>query len=217
MAFGANAFVSEIQNQGVLHLNRFLVSFGNIPGLAASQNINLKERLTMRAEAVRLPTAVFANADSIGPRAGYGPIESIPYGVVFDEIPITFSVDGHAEVHRFFYEWTNLIVNYRAQGQRYNSVSSINNAKAYEVEYKDNYVTDIEIRIYEPHCKVEENIDEYIMRVKLYRAHPRLLPTLDMSWEDRNQYARFTVPFVYTDFEVFHKYNYNGKGIKPQQ
>ncbi len=120
MPFGANAFVTEIASKGVLHLNRFMVSFGSIRGLAAASNTGLQNRLTLRAEGVRLPSAVFANADSIGPRAGYGPIESIPYGVVFDQIPITFSIDGHGEVHRFFYEWTNLIVNYRAGGQRYN-------------------------------------------------------------------------------------------------
>lgn len=207
MPFNINDFRSEILNHGVLHGNRFIVTFGSILGLERGGQGSIQKRLSLRAEAIRMPGMVFASADSVAPMAGYGPIEHIPYGVIFDDVPITFLTDGHTEVYKFFYDWTNLIVNYRAQGQRFKNLSSTG-TNPYQVAYKDEYVTDITIKVYEPHQDPTTGKD-YIAKVTLYRAHPKLMPTFDLAWEEVNQAVKFTVPFAYTDFSIDFKYGYS--------
>jgi hypothetical protein len=91
----------------------------------------------------------FTSADGLPPRFGYGAMEGIPYNTTFDPVTIQFAMDGAGLTYKYFYEWTNRIVNYRAKGQRMNSQSS--GKVPYEVAYKDDFCAEnIEIIVYEP-------------------------------------------------------------------
>jgi hypothetical protein len=168
----------------------------------AEDSNNREDKLTLSAEAIATPGMSLASADGLPPRYGYGPVEGRPYGALFDPVTITFMIDGHGSVYKYFYEWTNKIVNYRARGQSMAVKNSTNNVAPYEVAYKDDYCKDIVVYVLEPHHKPERATEEYVMKYKFFRAYPRSLPQLNMAWREQNEYLRLPITFDYTDFEV---------------
>jgi hypothetical protein len=200
--FKLSQFRSEIESRGVMRTNTFNVTFA--PPASLRSDASIMDRMTLRCESVQLPGMGFATIDG-PPRFGYGPIEAIPYGAVFDDITCTFLVDARGEVHRFFYRWMNTIVNFQSRGQSNltGSLGPLTNMAAYEVSFKDNIVTDLTIDVYD--TGVESNGSEKgkkVMSAKVYRAFPKLLPSLDMSWNSTDEFVRLSIPFNYTDFEV---------------
>lgn len=211
MAFSLNQFASRLNKENILHGNRYLVNFGNIGATVGASipqlnNLNLKEMLLFRAENVLFPGMQFASADGLPPRFGYGSVEGIPYTAIYNDAQMVFSLDGHAYLHQFFYEWTNLIVNYKSKGQQMRGGGNNKagqNQDPYEVSYKDEYATDIDIYVYEPYHDLENGFSkEYVMHAKLYRAFPRGLPELNLSWSEKNNYLKLPIQFNFTDFTI---------------
>ncbi len=218
--FKLSQFKAEIEARGVMRTNTFHVSFAPPQtlrgGASASKLDNTQtqvpmDRMSLRCESVQLPGMGFATID--GPPAfGYGPIEAIPYGAIFDDITCTFLVDARGDVHRFFYMWMNSIVNFHAQGQnklKEDNLGPVRGMKAYEVNFKDRFVTDITIDVYDTSTGFNTAIEgtssgtgQKVMSAKVYRAFPKLLPSLDMSWNSTDEVVRLPIPFNYTDFEV---------------
>jgi hypothetical protein len=199
--FNLRKFQTNIKDNGVLHGNRFIVV---MPVLQAMNNVdsNYGEKLTLSAEAISAPGMSLASADGLPPRYGYGPVEGRPYGVLFDPVTITFMIDGHGSVYKYFYEWTNLIVNYRSRGQSMAIKNSTNNAAPYEVSYKDDYCKDIFVYVLEPHHDSTKVTTEHVMKYTFFRAYPRALPQLNLAWRQQNEYLRLPITFDYTDFIV---------------
>lgn len=199
-------FMSEIQSAGVLRSNRYIMTFVPPKYLRDAKvdagfddnttpDIPL-DRIALRCESVQFPGMSFASVDST-PRFGYGPIESIPYGTIFDDITATFIVDSRSDVHRFFYKWVSSIVSFKAHGQSKlsDATNVVRGMKAYEVGYKDDYTTDIVITVY------DENNNK-VMTGTAYRAFPKLLPTVDLGWASNDEYVKLAMPFSYTDFAI---------------
>jgi hypothetical protein len=111
-------------------------------------------------------------------------------------------MDGKGTVYKFFYSWTRSIVNFEAQGQNPRRTSSDPQATmpgTYEVQYKDNFVRDISIKVYKPY---QDPKKEYLMELKLYRAYPRSFAPLQLAWEEQNNYLKLPITFDYTDFDL---------------
>lgn len=194
-------FRQEIYNNGVLRNNRYLVSFGAPTYLRGDQGM---EKFTLRCESAQMPGMTFATIDG-APRFGYGPIESNPYGVIFDDATLTFVLDAKANIHKFFYRWSNSIVNYQARGQSAlkDDNGPVSGMKTYEVGYKDSYVTDITIGVYSESASSKGSADmKQVMETKLYRAFPKNLPQFDLSWNNVNDVIRLPISFNYTDFST---------------
>lgn len=213
--FSINDFRAELNKNDVLHGNRFIVNIHPIDAkdrgpIGPEDEITVegspwdspetRRILSLKAESVTLPGMFFASADGLPPRFGYGPTEGIPYGAAFDPVTVNFAIDGKAKVYKYFYYWTNSIVNYKAKGQGVRLGSGRDKLGTYEVQYKDNYVRNIDIMIYKPFHRPEK--DEYLMKLTLYRAYPRDLPPNQMAWEEQNGYLRFPITFDYTDFYI---------------
>lgn len=192
--------MQEIQKNGVLKNNRYLVSFSAPQYLKNETNM---ERLTLRCDAVQIPGMTFATIDGSS-RFGYGATESNPYGVIFDDAVLTFLLDSKADVHHFFHRWTNSIVNYTARGQSAmkDRLGTVANMYTYEVGYKDKYSTDITITVYNDAATDKTSPGTPVMEVKLFRAYPKNLPSLDMSWNNSNDLLRLPITFSYTDFDI---------------
>lgn len=201
-----NNFMAEIHNTGVLRNNRYIMTFGTPKYLRdakadigfnndATPDIPL-DRITLRCEQVQFPGMSFVTVDST-PRFGYGAIEAVPYGAMFDDLSAMFIVDARSDIHRFFYKWVNSIVSFNARGQtKLNDMANVvRGMKAYEVGYKDDYTTDIAITMYDQN-------DNKVMTGTAYRAFPKLLPSIDLGWAANDEYVRLTIPFSYTDFAV---------------
>jgi len=198
--FNISNFVSEIQTRGVLRTNRFEVNFGRPPLFVPD---NTKQN-TLRCESVQLPGVSFTSIDG-PPRIGYGPIESMPFGVAFEDITLTFIVDARGDIHKFLYQWFNTIVNFNAEGQKKlkfgDSNSVVPGMNTYEVGYKDEYSTDIEITMFDTK-NTEDGSGIKVMTAKAYRAFPKLLPNLDLAWGTTDEVVRLSIPFGYTDFNI---------------
>jgi hypothetical protein len=105
------------------------------------------------------------------------------------------------ETYKYFYEWTNKIVNYRARGQQINARNSAGKVP-YEVSYKDDFcAANIEIIVYEPNHNPKKP-NEYVMKFKMYRAYPKSLPPINLAWAAQNEYVKFPITFDYTDFDI---------------
>lgn len=199
--FKIGQFVSEIQTGGVLRTNRFLVTF-NAPAYLQGDPGATNDTMTIRCESVQMPGLSFASIDG-PPRPGYGPIESTPFSIAFDDITLTFIVDARGDVHKFFYRWFNSIVNFHSRGQKSlkEAYGPVRGMKTYEVGYKDSYSTDLNITVYDTSDN-KGGVGRKIMTAKVYRAFPKLLPSFDLSWGSNDEFVRLAIPFTYTDFEV---------------
>ena len=212
--FDINAFRTEINNGGVLRNNKYHVSFAAPKYLRDAQLVGTLDNsgtstpldvITLRCESVQLPGMSFASVDNAS-RAGYGPIETMPYGVIYDDITLSFIVDAKSDVHRFFYNWVNSIVNFHSQGQSKlkDHLGPVDKMKTYEVGYKDNYVTDITVDVYDGLETTEKKAGNKVLTAKIYRAFPKLLPSVDLAWAATDEMVRLSIPFSYTDFEVYY-------------
>lgn len=201
--FKIKDFLSSINKRGVLPTNRYLLSFAPPNYMRSGGNVlpAPADLLTIRCESVQIPGVSLQTVDG-PPRAGYGPIETIPNTLIFDDITAVFTVDANSDIHNFFYTWMNSIVNFHSKGltQLKDARGPVSGMKTYEVGYKDDYVTDLTIDVFNAN-------DEKVLTAKAYRAFPKLLPSFDMSWASTDEVVRLNVPFTYTDFEV--EYNKN--------
>lgn len=215
--FSITEFRAEVNKNNVLHGNRYVVmlpiALGQTADLIDLRTVDLDflidegnvaftnaKMLALRAESITLPGMSFTSADGLPPRFGYGAMEGIPYNTTFDPVTIQFAMDGAGLTYKYFYEWTNRIVNYRAKGQRMNAQSS--GRVPYEVSYKDDFcAANIEIIVYEPNHDPQKP-SEYVMKVKLYRAYPKSLPPINLAWAAQNEYVKFPITFDYTDFDI---------------
>jgi hypothetical protein len=210
--FNIKEFQAEINTTGVLPSNRYVVSFappeklrdnvfsGELGPRGSTPNNTSLSRMSLRCEAVQFPGASFAAVEGIV-RYGYGPVEAIPYVPVFDDVSLLFLVDRESDVHRFFHRWMNIIVNYNAKGLSLSLKEGPNKRmRAFEVGYKDDYTTNIEIAVY-------GSDNRKVMTARLYKAYPKSLPPIDLGWGNDNQLIKINIPFAYTDFDIVYENN----------
>lgn len=194
--FKLNDFMASISTKGVLKSTRYLVSFTPPASLRGKNDLPGSDLITIRCDSVQFPGMSFASIDG-PPRHGYGPNEATPYSTVFDDITLSFIVDAGSEIHKFFYTWMNTVVNFHgAGGYRLKEARGpVAGMTSYEVGYKDNFCVDMSIAVYDA-------ADDKVMEAKVYRAFPKLLPSLDFSWGAQDEIIKLTIPFSYVDFDV---------------
>jgi len=197
--FNIEKFNAEISTKGVMRSNRFLAHITIPEYLKKVPSLAGVDQLTLRCEQAQLPGMAFTTADNAGIRLGYGPMEGVPYGVAFDDIGLVFILDAEGKVYKFFYEWVNRIVNFQAEGQNVQNILSSKNA-AYEVGYKDYYCADITIDVFDTTQDPEKG--KKILSVKLFRAYPKALPSIDLNWASESEIIRLPIEFNYTDYKI---------------
>lgn len=195
--FNIEKFRTEINNNGVLKSNKFIVNF-NLPKSLKDSQFKT-ETISLRCDNVQWPGLSWATLES-PPRAGYGATEIIPYAPIFEDVAMNFIVDKNSTVHKFFFEWMNKIVDIRSEGQkRYKD-------GAFLVGYKDDYSAEINIKVYRDTGTSEEG--DLVMEGTLYRAFPRTLQSFDLNWASNDELLKLAIQFTYTDYYVKY-YNQN--------
>jgi hypothetical protein len=195
--FKISNFTAEINKGGVLQPNRYLVTF-MLP--KALQNSSVSDILTLRCESAQMPGLILASADG-PPRMGYGPSEKNPYNAIFDDINLIFTLDKAAKVHKVFYDWFNIIVNYQSEGLQTmqsngdTSIAASTDWAPYEVGYKDDYVTTLNIEVYDMN-------DKKIMSAIAYRAFPKGMQSVDLAWANDSDIIKLPISFTYTDYKM---------------
>jgi len=200
-----NDFQSSINSKGVLQTNRFVCSFNVPPYLRENNALDPEQQqlISLRCEAATFPGMSITTLDQ--PRLGYGPLEFMPHNATLDDVTLTFLVDAYGDIHKLFYEWFNVIVNIQgSRGQsRLNALTNYGSggsAAPFEVGYKDKYTTDIEIKIFDKYAEERE-----VMKVTIYKAYPKVLPSMNLAWGSDDELIRLSIPFTYTDFQVEYK------------
>lgn len=202
--FNLNGFMNDLKNRGVLRTHSFEVDIP-IPGYLATM-YNTTTGISLRCENAQMPGLTIAEAQA-PPRYGYGPVEFHPYGIIHDNVSLTFMLDRKSVQYAFFYDWMGVIVN-PDQTRGLDAVKEYNrdgSFQAYEVGYKQNYAVDMTVTMYdEQHTAVQS--------VTLYQAFPRAINPIELSWESQDQIAKLVVPFTYRDYKIdFLKFKSNNQ------
>lgn len=191
--FKLQEFKADLFKRGTVSNHNFMVNM-TVPEYLRGQY--KAERISIRCEATNLPGISLASLDG-PPRYGYGPIESVPYNVIYDQIPLTFIMDRDSEVHKFFYDWMNCIVNF-GRSSTSGSLSEVTNRngaqfRTYEVGYKDKYAVDTSIQVFnEQHRKIIE--------AKMFKSYPKSVTPIDLGWDQTDSIMKLQVSFTFREY-----------------
>jgi len=189
-------------NNGVLQNNRFLMfitppaslrynlgapdseedDFIGSSVAAASGNI-----LPFLCFKVNLPGIVFNNRDVLP--NGFGATSKMPYSQNFGPLMPSFFVDQELSAHNFFTKWAQSVINFGGN-KAINAPSTVNGAQMFDVSYKDDYSTVIDIYVY-------NNTSETLMEYKFYNAFPTAIGDVDLSWEFNNEVMTMPITINY--------------------
>jgi hypothetical protein len=168
MTRSINEFKSSF-TKDLARANRFDV---NIPiPLTLIPYIKSAKNLVYRCENANLPGRTLLTIEQ---KIGSNPVEKYPYLTGYNDIDLTFIVDGDMQQKIFFDAWMNYI------NPTYN----------YNFRYKGDYATTIQVNQYD----VENNIS---YSVNLYDAYPVSMNQLDLDWSSDNPH-KLSVTFAYT-------------------
>ena len=208
MSFNITEMISSITTDGVQSPNKFDVSFtspkvmqnSNITFLSGDQGkidiSSTQTLLSFRASNARLPGLALITSDTN--RYGLGLYQKMPYNVSFTDTIIEFICDKNSVIYNYFYVWFNSIVDFSGA-----SSNSLSNQPSYEVEYKDNYVIDIAISIY-------DNYGNQSQTIILKNAFPVSINDIPLAWEQQNSIVKIIVGFSFEDWFVA-GLNYNNQ------
>ena len=149
--------------------NRFDV---NIPiPLTLIPYIKSARNLVYRCENANLPGRSLMTLEQ---KIGSNPVEKYPYLTGYNDMDLTFIVDGDMQQKIFFDAWMNFI------NPTYN----------YNFRYKGDYATTIQINQYDVENKVSYSVN-------LFDAFPISMNQLDLDWSSDNPH-KLSVTFAYT-------------------
>lgn len=176
-------FLGEFRNRSFARTNLFEVTIR--PPLIMTGD-RMDQVIHLYADSVNIPGLNFATSETR--RYGYGPIEKKPYAPIFNDITISFLVDGTGNIYKYFYKWMNRIV---SSDQYINGNSSSSNGLgAFEVEYKDQYKSQIGISTF-------DEAGNGVLTSQLIDAIPISLSDTQLSWSDNDQIMRLSMTFTF--------------------
>jgi hypothetical protein len=201
--FNASDFRAVINTQDVLRNNEFLVRF-NLPfGMFQTEkgpdNLNTMRYIQWWCQAAELPGIQLITGQ--GTRYGYGGIEKRPYMPFYDDFQVTFISDADADNWQVMNDWISLVVGTNMSqgiiGQTHdvNIGGAIQRYLPYELNYKTDYVTDINLQVF-------NSVGDQVKSVIIRDAYPISVGKVQLAWDDNNSYARIPVTFAYTDYFV---------------
>jgi T4-like virus tail tube protein gp19 len=168
MAGSINDFKSSFGSD-FARANRFDVII-NLP-LALAFNVPVSARtLRYRCEASQLPGRTLATAD----RKTYGPVEKVPYISTYNDIDLTFLIEGNMNEKYLFDAWLDYV--------NPNTTNNFN--------YKSDYSASIIINQYDV-------ANELTYSVELVDAWPTSINQLDLDWSS-DAVHKLNVTFSYT-------------------
>lgn len=130
-------------------------------------------KLSLYAHGAQLP-GLFLQTSELK-RYGVGPSEKIPYSLAVNDITLKFIGDGKGQIYRFFYEWMQNIVKADTSLQGEYSVVSQTGLAPFEVEFKENYKCQINIKTFDEQ-------GETILSYDLIDAFPISIPEVELDW-----------------------------------
>jgi len=204
--FNINSFQSDISKNGYLQTNKFIVAFNSPPimqGITIDDNptSTTEQLVQVRAESVKVPGIALLQTDVN--RYGIGPSQKMPFSARFTENAITFISDRNGELYKYFYTWMNNIFDFGGTS------GTSNIGATYSTAYKDNYVTDLHVYVY-------DNAGNQIKDIVMYRAYPESINDITLNWNDNSNLMKITVSISYRDWSMFGVNNITNNGTQIQ-
>lgn len=137
MPFDINNFTSNLSKYGVArasHYDVYVMPPTGVDFPPTLVNPNNIEHLAFRVETVEMPGIQATTAEF----RKYGAHKKIAYGVLFDDIPMTFISSHNMREKVFFESWVGGITGVKEAGQE----------NTYDIKYYDDYVSTVKILIY---------------------------------------------------------------------
>lgn len=181
-----NNFLSEFRQKSFARTNLFEVVIHPPAIMRGGRSSNIFESLHLYAESANIPGLMFATSETR--RYGIGPIEKKPYAPIFNDISVSFLVDGQGELYKFFYTWMNRIVS-SDQFVNGNGVSD-NGLSPFEVEFKDDYKCQLIISTF-------DEAGNSVLSSQIVDAIPISISDTAFSWGDTDQVMKLQVTFTY--------------------
>jgi hypothetical protein len=184
--FNIDEFKSNLGIHGVAPTNLFLVTIIPMSPFAKQSMLDQGfeqngRTLSFFCMATDLPGIDIATSDNI--IHGTGPIERFPHSAVFGDIGLQFIGDAKGHIMSFFHNWLNSIV-------QFNGAAAYGNPSYYRMSYKDEYLCNIEIMVY-------NKDSDQILRYMLLEAFPYRLNQIRMDWNPKNDFMSIDVEFYY--------------------
>ena len=191
--FNISGFKSNISDYGYLQTNKFIVAFASpaimnnitVSDIPISQTEGLMQ---VRAEAVKIPGVTLVQNDVN--RYGVGPLQKMPTNVNFTPNSITFVSDRNGEIYKYFYTWINSIYDFSGDAS-----GDTNTSASYSVAYKDDYVTDLHVYVY-------DNSGNMVKDIVMYKAYPESMNEVSLGWNDNSSLMKITVSMSFRDWAM---------------
>lgn len=158
----------------------------------------VRDLISLRAERVATPGVQIST--STVRRYGVGPMEKMPHTASFGDMNISFIGDARGVIHQFFYAWMRGIVGFHDVPKYGSANDTLYGRKPYEVGYRSDYSTVIDIITY-------DEIQEKIGTIKLYNAYPVAVGEIGRAWDSVNDLVRIPVTFAYTHWNYADQLN----------
>jgi hypothetical protein len=193
--FDINRFRADISNRGVLRNNQFDVSINLPSSHYLSGRYRDTDLVSIRCEAASIPGMSLSTIDG-QPKYGYGPVETFPYSVMYDQINLTFLLDKNSFLHKFFYDWISCIVNFDNSKGLDAAISHGSEVfKTYEVGYKSQYQSQLVLNVY-------NEANQRVQKVTMLRAFPKAINQIDVGWENTDSVMKLMIPFTFREFTI---------------
>lgn len=187
----------------ILRTNKFLMEFTIPQGLFGNQhpnhqyNLEAAQSLEYYCEVTNMP-GININAQDVR-RYTYGPAYKRPFVTSYGDLPVTFYDDVNSKNFGFFLDWLKLINNSNLSRSESAGIANYNNnseaeaAWPYEITYREHYVTDAKLYVF-------DNVGD-ISRTLVFRdIFPMSIADVPLSWSDFNSLLRMTVNFTYLEW-----------------
>lgn len=201
--FNISEFNSNISNYGVLQPNKFLVYFAPPRSINNSIfsnignplfNFGTQYLLQMRAEQARIPGINIQTVDNN--RYGLGVVQRMPFNAQFTDTNVTFLSDAQGDIYKYFYSWFTSIVDFNGSASaEFGGNLFASPQPSYTMGYKDDYVTDIYILVF-------DNAGNLAKQIVLYNAFPNTMNDINLDWGNTNSLMKITVGFSFKEWSM---------------
>lgn len=198
MPLNLQDFMTEVRSLGIQRANRFRVeldspqsmSLGGFLGSFAS--MGRSRQISLRCQGANFPGIQLMTKDDVL-RYGYGPVDKTVHGALFGDITCFFLVDGKGLIQDYFHKWQKACINFDSS-EGIDSQDD-NGAAAYEVAYKDDYTTTLEI------TQLDER-NKKVIKCIAQKAFPISVGDMVLSWDANDQALLLPVTFSYRDHKL---------------
>jgi hypothetical protein len=198
MTFSVSNFKSGAKN-GFLSPAKHELVISSIPSRVLQNysryfsdgNSIVRDQIRFHCEAATLP-GVALNTHQFR-TYGYGVNETRPVHPVYQKLNLSLYADSDGKMWKFMNSWINLIVSHGSEEKNWGYTKPGAGMSAYDISYRDEYATIVELKQYDNNGKEKINI-------KMNYAFPMVLGDINVNWGLSSQIMRIPVVFSYMDW-----------------